>query len=67
MGKWSFCTRCGWHSTGIFGGCPACEAKDVRHLDNDILLDAKDPLFANYEEGGERNSTGYSKEKKKAS
>ncbi len=66
MGEWSFCTKCGWHSTGIFGGCPACDSKDVRHMDNDLHLDAKDPLFTNYEEGEKQNSDGYPKEKKKA-
>lgn len=66
MGKWSFCTHCGWHSAGIFDGCPACDSKDVRHPDNDLLLDAKDPLFTNYDKGDDQNSNGYTKEKKKA-
>jgi hypothetical protein len=63
MGEWSFCPKCGWHSTGNFDECPGCDSKDVHHMDNDLPLDAKTPLFANYDKP---ESIDASKEKKKA-
>jgi len=51
MGEWSFCRKCGWHSIGNFDLCPNCDSKDVHHLDNELLLDAKDDLFTNKERG----------------
>jgi anaerobic ribonucleoside-triphosphate reductase len=46
MGIWSFCRRCGWHSTGKFDACPRCGSKAVRHFDTDPLPNVKGSLFS---------------------
>jgi hypothetical protein len=38
---WTFCRRCGWHSSGRFPECPECGNKSVRVVDNGWLLEDK--------------------------
>lgn len=46
MDIWSFCRKCGWHSTGEFDACPRCGSKAVRHFNTDPLPNVKGNLFS---------------------
>lgn len=63
MGEWSFCRKCGWHSTGKTAACPNCAAKDVRHFDYDLFMDAKGDFHSGREAKGKLPSVGAAKGK----
>jgi ribosomal protein L37E len=48
--SWTFCRRCGWHSSGTFAECPKCGNKSVNVVDNGLLLDPKGDFYPTKEE-----------------
>lgn len=66
MGEWSFCETCGWHSTGKAAACPNCVSGIVRHLDEDLLMDAKGEFHSSREAKEKPPSVDTLKEKAKS-
>jgi hypothetical protein len=66
MGEWSFCEKCGWHSTGKAAACLNCASEDVRHFDDDLLMDAKGEFHSSREAKEKSPPVDATKEKAKS-
>jgi hypothetical protein len=66
MGEWSFCEKCGWHSTGKATACPNCASGDVRRFDDDLLMDAKGEFHSSREAKEKMPPVDAAKEKAKS-
>lgn len=63
MGEWSFCEKCGWHSTGKAAACLNCASVNVHHFDDDLLMDAKGEFHSSREAKEKLPSVDAAKEK----